>query len=471
MPTYCSMNNIEHQIPVKIAYIGGGSLSWAPNLMADLADNTTLLADVRLYDIDYEAASRNALMGSRFSEVSKGAPANYQACRTIEEALTGADIVIISILPGRFEDMAKDIEIPARFGIPQAVGDTVGPGGFVRAMRAIPMFTEIGKAIAAYAPEAFVCNLTNPMSVLTGALYRAFPAIRCWGECHEVTKIRRQVAALANSTLEQERWDYRDVHVNVLGINHFTFVDSIILGGQDMMPAYRAFAAEHAKSGVNETVPGKDAEHDLYFSSQCHVKFDLLERFGIPGAAGDRHLAEFLPVSDYLSDPERWGFALTPVEYRVRDQARKRAKAEALAAGEAIAAPKRSDESLIDQVEALMGGTPFVSNVNLPNRGQLSNIAHGTIVETNAYFSHAGITPLVAGSLPAELNNIVSDHACRQSALLDAVLEERGQDLFSLFHSDPLIKHLDEETARRMFGEMVAATKAWLPEALIRGAA
>ncbi len=465
------MQHSEHAIPVKIAFIGGGSLNWATSLMGDLALDGRLAAEVRLYDLDLPAARRNAKLGARFADVSRGVPARYVVAETLGAALAGADIVVISILPGSFEDMAQDLAIPARYGIPQAVGDTVGPGGFVRALRAIPMLEEIGRAIGEHAPEAFVCNLTNPMSVLTGALYRAFPAIRCWGECHEVTKIRRQVADLANREFGNEGWDFRDVEVNVLGINHFTFVNRIALGGRDMMPAYRAFIESHGVEGIYETVPGKDAEHDRYFGSKCLVKFDLFRRFGLPGAAGDRHLAEFLPVEEYLSDPERWGFALTPVEYRRRDQARKLERAEAMAAGEVPLDPKRSDEALTDQIVGLLGGRTHISNVNLPNRGQLAGFPEGTIVETNAVFSSLGVTPIIAGGLPADLAAIVADHSARQTALLDALGLGDYDALFPLFRTDPLVQHLPDGQARQMFDEMIRATSAHLPDALARKAA
>lgn len=459
----------EDRIPVRIAYVGGGSLAWATTLMADLAADTRLATEVCLYDIDTEAAARNARMGARFAEVSRGTPARYRVAHSLSEALTGADVVVISILPGRFEDMAQDIAIPARYGIPQAVGDSVGPGGFVRAMRAIPMLAEIGHAIRDHAPDAWVCNLTNPMSVLTGALFHAFPQIRAWGECHEVTKIRRQVAWIANQEVGEARYSHRDVQVNVLGVNHFTFVDAIALGGRDMLPAYRDFVAAHP-DGWAQAEPGHDAEHDLYFGSRNLVAFELGRRYGIPAAAGDRHLAEFLPPDQFLGRAQHWGFALTPVEYRIRAQAEKRARAEALAAGEGSPKAKRSDEALLDQIAALMGGGAHVSNVNLPNRGQLAGLPEGTIVETNARFSGLGITPLLAGGLPPALHAVMADHAQRQSALLSAVMAGDPAPLFELFHSDPLCAHLPQSEARRMFSEMLTATAAWLPDPL-KGAA
>ena len=465
------MNNSEHGIPVSIAYIGGGSLNWAPKLMADLAQDTRLRAEVRLYDINRDAAVQNAKMGAMFAGVSEGASAKYSVADSLQDALTGADVVVVSILPGQFSDMAQDIEIPASYGIAQAVGDTVGPGGFVRALRAIPMLVEIGQAIAAYAPNAFVCNLTNPMSVLTGALYHAFPDIKCWGECHEVTKLRKQVAWIANQSEGRDRWTHRDVQVNVLGINHFTFVDQIALNGQDMLPAYQDFARRHINSGWVETEPHPDDEHESYFGDRSRVKFDLMRRYGIPAAAGDRHLAEFMPQSMYLADPKGWDFGLTPVDYRIRYQEQKRAAAMALANGQATPKPSRSDEALVDQIAAVMGQGTYISNVNLPNRGQMAGLPTGAIVETNAVFSGLGITPMVAGQLPQELHDVVADHAARQSGLLAAVTSGDYAALFDLFRSDPLVAPLDESRARALYRDMVTATAAYLPKELVKEAA
>jgi len=467
-----NMTQTEHHlIPLKIAYIGGGSLNWAFTLMGDLAADGRFAAEVRLYDPDHAAAERNARIGARYGEVSVGRPATYRAVREIGEALEGADVVVVSILPGSFEAMAADIAIPARYGIPQAVGDTVGPGGFVRALRSVPMLFEIGAAVRRYAPEAHVCNLTNPMSVLTDALYRAHPQISAWGECHEVTKLRRQVAWIANEAAGAPRHGFRDVEVDVLGINHFTFVTGIRLDGRDMMADWAGFARAHAQDGWHEVEPGKDDDHARYFGSRSRVKFDLFRRFGLPAAAGDRHLAEFLPAREYLDDPEGWGFALTPVSWRLQDRATRLAQAEALRDGRMAPVAKRSDEAMLDQFAGLMGDGSHLSNVNLPNRGQVANLPEGAIVETNARFSAAGVQPVAAGRLPDALAEVIADHALRQTGLVDAVLAQDYGALFPLFASDPLVRPLATGDARRLFGEMLTATRHWLPEALVGEAA
>ena len=133
---------------LTVAYIGGGSRGWAWGFMTDLATDPDLCGVVRLYDIDREAAERNQVIGSRISAhpdaVSRWA---YEVSGSLQEALSGADFVVISILPATFREMESDVHLPERVGIFQPVGDTVGPGGFMRAMRTVPMFVTIAEAI------------------------------------------------------------------------------------------------------------------------------------------------------------------------------------------------------------------------------------------------------------------------------------------------------------------------------------
>ena len=105
---------------VKIAYIGGGSRGWAWGLMSDLATAGDMSGRVELYDIDFEAAKANEIIGNKFNDAD-GAKSHwdYKAVETIGEALTGANFVIISILPGTFDEMESDVHTPEKYGIYQ----------------------------------------------------------------------------------------------------------------------------------------------------------------------------------------------------------------------------------------------------------------------------------------------------------------------------------------------------------------
>ena len=142
---------------MKIAYIGGGSKAWARSLMQDLALDGDLTGEVALYDIDTEAAKRNQVIGAKIQQKKEArSDFRYTVAMTLEEALTGSDFVIISILPGSFTQMHSDVHTPEAYGILQSVGDTVGPGGVFRALRTVPVYEEFAYAIRKCCPKAWV---------------------------------------------------------------------------------------------------------------------------------------------------------------------------------------------------------------------------------------------------------------------------------------------------------------------------
>ena len=56
---------------VNIAYIGGGSRGWAWTFMTDLALEPSLSGTIKLYDIDYDAAQNNKIIGNNVSAKKK----------------------------------------------------------------------------------------------------------------------------------------------------------------------------------------------------------------------------------------------------------------------------------------------------------------------------------------------------------------------------------------------------------------
>ena len=238
---------------LQIAYIGGGSRGWAWTFMTDLAMDEELSGTIRLYDIDAEAAKHNEIIGNRLSAredvVGKW---NYTVSDSLQSALTGADFIVISILPGTFDEMAVDVHMPDRLGIYQSVGDTAGPGGAMRALRTIPMYVEIAQAIRAYAPKAWVINYTNPMSLCVKTLYYVFPEIKAFGSCHEVFGTQKVLKGILEETMGLKDVKREDIQVNVLGINHFTWFDYASYKGIDLFPIYRKYTEEHKEDGYKE---------------------------------------------------------------------------------------------------------------------------------------------------------------------------------------------------------------------------
>ena len=451
---------------VKIAYIGGGSRGWAWTFMTDLSMDDRMSGTICLYDIDREAAEKNEIIGnhltSRSDTVGKW---NYHTVNSLQEALTGADFVVASILPGTFDEMESDVHAPEKYGIYQSVGDTAGPGGLVRALRTVPMYVEIAEAIKKYCPDAWVINYTNPMALCVRTLYHVFPEIKAFGCCHEVFGTQKVLKDICEKTFGIEKIDRRDIVVNVLGLNHFTWFDRASYKGIDLFPVYKDFVDRNFEEGYNE--PDKNWANST-FACAHRVKFDLFRRYGLIAAAGDRHLAEFMPGDTYLRDPETvrsWKFGLTTVAWRKKDLQERLEKSRRLYTGKEEVELKPSGEEGILLIKALCGLERVVSNVNIPNLNhQITNLPENTVVETNALFERNAIRPIGAGALPEQIHRLITPHVQNQGDILQAALHCDKARAFKALMNDPLVHgRITEEQGAALLDEMIRNTMKYLP--------
>lgn len=450
---------LEQTRQVKIAYLGGGSRGWAWKLMSDLANEPAIMGSVYLYDIDREAAKANEMIGNRIPKDCPGAnPINYIAADTMEQALTGADFVVISILPGTFDEMESDVHTPEQYGIYQSVGDSTGPGGIIRALRTLPMMEEFARNIKQYCPNAWVINYTNPMSLSVGMMYRTFPEIKAFGCCHEVFGTQQFLAGVVSQDTGVQDIPRQEIKVNVMGINHFTWLTKVNYKGIDLFPIYFEYCKKHHGIGTSTYQPENP------FTCGERVKMDLFLRYGSIAAAGDRHLAEFCPGDWYLKDPEtvsNWRFCLTGVAYRKKELKKRLEESRKLVSGEQKFRLQPSGEEGVVQMKAILGLGDLVTNVNLPNRGQIQNLPLGAIVETNALFTADSVTPVLAGKMPAGPLGLTMPVVSNQELVLGAAQSRSLEPAFEAFCKDPLVR-LPLEESRRLFDQMVANTKQYL---------
>ncbi len=445
---------------LKIAYIGGGSRQWARMFMADLALSPRLCGELALYDSEHAAAARNEQLGAAlFARPEATGCFRVRAVRRLADALRGADVVVLSIEPGPMTMRYADLEIPARHGIVQPVGDTTGPGGLMRALRAVPVYAGFGRAIAAHCPRAWVINYTNPMTLCTAALHAGFPAIRAFGCCHEVFLTQSRLAGLVAEWFGVPPPARGEIKLDVAGVNHFTWATAATWRGRDLFPHLRRHVAKPGRFRAATALARRHRRQERWFDSPGLIALDLFRRHGALGAAGDRHLAEFLP--EYCADEatlHRWGVVLTPYAWRRRHRRRHAAAAPAVAAQ-----PLRpSGEEGVRQIEALHGFAPLVTNVNLPNHGQVDGLPAGAVVETMARFDGKGIRPMRAGTLPATAAALVRRTADVQALTLTAALRRDRDAAFAALLADPLM-HLPVDRVWRMFRAMLRHCRPELP--------
>lgn len=453
---------------IKIAYIGGGSKAWARVFMTDLALAEGLCGEIALYDIDVPAAELNRRIGERINEhpdtVSKW---EYKVYTELGGALDGADFVACSILPGTFDEMEGDVHLPEKYGIYQSVGDTVGPGGVLRAMRTVPIYEGFAREIKAHCPDAWVINLTNPMTACTKALYDNFPEIKAFGCCHEVFHAQEFLCCAAKEILGVARPTRKDIVIDACGINHFTWITEANFEGRDLLAILPEFIDQYYETGYCERpgiAPGDFGDDPFLYGNK--VKMDLFRRFGVLAAAGDRHLVEFMDRAQYIGgkdDPDRWLYHLTPVSYRKADRIDKINRSRRIADGEEKIEVRKSGEEVVELMKALLGLIPpVVSNANTVNVGQMPDLPLGSVVETNCVFSRNSLKPVTAKRLPPNVNVLVLRNAQNIENAYYGIKHRDGKEIFEAFVNQPLCAGLSLDRAKELFHSMTEATKAYL---------
>ncbi len=450
-------------IELKIAYIGGGSRGWARKLMIDLAKCPDLTGEVWLYDIDMESARLNEQLGNWMQDkpgvVSRW---RYHAEESLTKSLQDADFVVLSIQPGTLEIMGQNLAIAAKYGLYFPVGDTTGAPGLVRGLFSAITYAGFARAIAEHCPKAWLINYTNPMTICTRTLTKVAPQLKVFGCCHEVFSSQEMLAQIAMQYLGLEAVPPRhEIEVNVTGINHFTWIDRATYKGHDLLALLR----EHVnKPGViREYTMAEVLEKKNWFHNADQVKLALFQRYGALAAAGDRHLVEF--VHGFITSPEelgRWGVVQTPIEYRLARWAKAPQQTRDLMAGKIpFDLPDTGEEGVL-QMCAILGLGDLITNVNLPNIGQIPNLPLDAVVETNAHFSRDSVRPLTAGPLPAGIWGLVAPHVNNQEMIVEAALTGDQDLAFRAVMNDPTTV-LPIDKAWQMFREMLQASRAYLP--------
>jgi alpha-galactosidase/6-phospho-beta-glucosidase family protein len=435
----------------KICFVGGGSYNWMPKLLGDLALTPDIEGTVVLHDINPTALDDIQRYGRKVFD-STGANFDVETTTDLQRGLDGAQFVVVTITTGGLETMGLDLSIPEQYGIYQSVGDTVGPGGLSRALRNVPVMAGIAQAMQRYCPNAWMLNLTNPMTVLTRVVNMTAPRLKTVGLCHELFGVRAGLIRMFGGTPD-------DFEFRVAGVNHLIWVLDMTIRGRDGLQMVRDFVADGRPLPIPEAHGGW---HEP-FVDRWKLKLQLFDVYGALPAAGDRHLAEFFPyfLTEATGRGEDFGVMLTTIPDRRQQVASARAKVHAAIEGD-LPPVERSHEATANIVSAVANGRSTRTIVNLPNTGQIDNLPRGAVVETLAEITSAGAHPLTVGSLPNGVLSTLQPHVVNQEMIARAALDgDRGLVLQAMVN-DPLVPDL--ETARKLLDDFLDAHADFLPQ-------
>ncbi|OPZ22927.1 MAG: Alpha-galactosidase [candidate division BRC1 bacterium ADurb.BinA364] len=420
---------------MKALIIGAGS-AFGSRLSIDILSREPLKdSTIALCDISEERLERVSSFVRSAIEHHK-LPARVAAGTDRRALLPDCDFVIISVSIGgpAYYDwpFESEIDIPAKYGVRQTVGDTVGPGGIFRALRTGPVMMEIARDIQELCPNAIVLNYTNPMAMLTWILSASMDN-RIAGLCHGVQGTSQRMAAYIGAP-------YEEVGYWCTGINHMAWFTEFTHNGEDAYPRLR------------------QAMNDKATYDKDPTRFDLLANFGYFCTESSRHALEYVPYFRYdLPRIERFAALTKGVKGRrqawYEDMGVKAEDAESIKL-------VRSHEYASGIIEAVRTGVPFRFNGNVINDGLMDDFQPGCCVEVPCMTDGQGIHPCRVERLPAQCAALCRTNINVQELTVKAVLERDPEAAFHALLLDPITAAaLPFGKARELFEEMWAAEK------------
>lgn len=439
---------------LKIVHVGAGSYAWAPNILRNVFGSEALRnSELVMFDLSPEPLELTYQLALKYKQLS-GFQTTITKTGDQTQAFRDADFVIVTITTGGLRAMEQDLSIPEQYGIFMTVGDTGGPCGLSRALRGVPVYLEMARAMERLCPQAWMLNCSNPLCALTRVVNKE-TSIRALGVCHGVRNRVRLLADFFKASPE-------GFHFVNTGIDHCSWFTELNVAGR---PAQEILL----EMGVEDwlKLPPQQAKQDPVFaplySFRCGLK--LWPLVGALPAISDRHLAEFFPWFQRGDGIERYGLERTTIADRVQSGAEAKARLERYLSGEE-ALPPLVSETAMDNMAGWMialsgGGLTVEDNLNAPNLGQVPQLPQDALVETRGLLDGAGVHPLASPLTPA-LEAIIRPYVMREEWTVEAALEGDFEKALAVLTLDPLL--LDFEQARPMLEELIAATREWLPQ-------
>jgi alpha-galactosidase len=361
-----------------IAFLGAGSVVFTRELLADLLSFDELRGvTLALHDIDAERLETAEAIARRTAGQLDAKPVVTTSLDR-RAVLDGADFVINAIQVGMHAATVRDFEIPAKYGLRQTIGDTLGVGGIFRALRTFPVLDGIARDMRELCPDAWLLNYTNPMAMNIGYLAAVAPQLKVVGLCHSVYWTVRDLSELLGVP-------YEEVDYTGAGVNHQAWLLRFEHRGESLYPRLDDLLAR---------------EPEL----RRRVRMDMYARLGYFPTETSEHSSEYLPW--YLRDDAEIARLRIPVGDYLRisadNVAEYHAVRSAMQAGEPLDVSRDATEYAPQVIHSMVTGTLRRIHGNVANHGLISNLPEDYAVEVPCVVDALGVRPERVGALPLQ---------------------------------------------------------------------
>ena len=437
---------------MKITFMGAGSTVFAKNVIGDcMCAEVFSDAEFALYDIDGARLRESELMLNAINNTINGGKAKiscYLGVENRKDALRGASFVVNAIQVGLYDPCTIiDFEVPKRFGLRQTIGDTLGIGGIMRALRTIPVLSDFAKDMEEVCPDALFLNYTNPMAMLSGYMQR-YTGVKTIGLCHSVQTCSEGL--LKGLGMEDKLEGRKEL---IAGINHMAWLLSITdRDGNDLYPEIKRRAKEK-----NATEKHGDM-----------VRYDYIDKLGYYCTESSEHNSEynmFYIKSKYPELIDRFNIPLDEYPRRCVKQIADWEKRRDELTNNPSLGHTRSKEYASRIMESIVTGTPTKIGGNVINTGLIDNLPSDACVEVPCLVDSYGIHPCHVGRLPVQLAAMNMTNINVQLLTIEAAVTKKKEHIYQAAMLDPhTASELSIDTIIEMVDALIEAHGDWLPK-------
>jgi alpha-galactosidase len=450
----------------KVVIIGAGSLFFGRKAIWQMV-HSPYLQNGTLSLVDTDAGRLDKM--KRLAEMvvaHNKVPLKIEASTDRREVLAGADFVVLSFATDNAKYRGIDCELSAKYGIRMCSGDTIGPGGILRAMRELPEAMRVAADIKERAPEAWVINYINPTSVMGMAMRRTFPEIKSFALCDAQFYMRENYAYLAGIKKKEDPYTPEmdaDFELLTAGVNHFTWVIKAAYQGRDVLPdivkTLKAKSVEEQRE--IEKDPAYKGSKGIFNTT---IQIELYEAFGaLPTVLG--HTKEYVRFYQghgvtkgivsplMLFDPVERAKWTNSVWQRVDDYLSGKV-------GISEFDTEFGPDPATDIIESMAGGLNKRFFINTWNEGSVSNMADDAFLELYCDLDLNGARPLPCGEMPRGVRGLSEQVLDTHELTWEAIVSKDKAKLRRAFLTDPLTNSIQDTDA--LLAELIEAEKAQL---------
>jgi 6-phospho-beta-glucosidase len=416
---------------VKVAVVGGGS-TYTPELVEGFVTRGDRLPvdELVLLDIDLERLSIVGGLAERMM-ARVGWSGRLVLTEDRDQALEGADFVIVQLRVGGQASRYKDETIPLKYG---CIGqETTGPGGFTKALRTVPVVLELAEESARRAaPGAWFVDFTNPTGLVTQALLD--DGHRALGLCNVAIGFQRQFAD--HFGVEAER-----VQLEHVGLNHLTWERKILVDGVDRLPEVMETALEEVAddNGMTADLIRAVGAIPSYYLHYYYLTSRVLEE----QATHRTRAEEVMEIEAGLL--ELYKDASLDTKPKLLEERGGAFYSDAAAA----------------LVASLHAGTGDIQVVNVRNDGAIPNLPDVDVVEVAATIDRDGAHPLPVEPLSPDMLALVVHTKAYERLTIDAAKTGDRDTALKALMTNPLVG--DYDRARPMLEDLLDQNRDHLP--------